>query len=62
MNEVFSLLCMVFDLRYFKKRNEEERQGQDLSAGLGSNNFWNINATNFQITSVETLIVKLFYT
>lgn len=57
MNEVFSLLCMVFDLRYLKKKKEEERQGQDLSASLGSNNFRNINATNFQITSVETSVI-----
>ena len=48
---------MVFDLRYLKKKNEEERQGQDLSASLGSNNFRNINATNFQITSVETSVI-----
>ena len=41
----------------FKKKNEEERQGQDLSASLGSDNFRNINATNLQITSVETLII-----
>ena len=41
-------------------KNVEERQVQDLSASLGSDNFRNINTTNFQTTSIENLIISIF--